>query len=461
MLGMDQEKCYLKKDDDFPKDEVYSSVLDSSDEYESIDFHGEPSSVNCDSSYDISSSSLIKSPLVFELLISHGLLKMGHAEDRPLCSSDAESKICSIEDSYGPPSFLRVYSLQPPTNWNNNTEEDDDEKGDYKCGWESCDMFFSCRKDLAQHVNNSHICQDENSLYRCHWSGCARQGKAINARYRMLIHIRTHTHEKPHGCDVCGKKFSRLENLRIHIRSHTGEKPYACQVAGCNKAYSNSSDRFKHSKTHQEDKPYVCRVEGCDKRYTDPSSLRKHMKSTAHGGENRQKPGLPSQVTANKNGEVQNNINSNSKDFHCSPLKSTTKISNPHKPYACKVEGCNKRYTDPSSLRKHQRATSHGRDPNTFKGKVGISKVVQHKNNILNSQVSNGAIKKVTKSSEPSNNYEKSTKELNIEKTKSIPWEGKSNNEDPKPLDLSVSYNSSDDCFVTSQTALEKKSLNS
>lgn len=192
-------------------------------------------------------------------------------------------------------------------------------------------------------------------------------------------------------------------------------------------------------------------MEGCDKRYTDPSSLRKHMKSNAHGGENRQKPGLTSQVTGNKNGSVQNNSNSNSKDFNCSPLKSTTKISNAHKPYACKVEGCNKRYTDPSSLRKHQRATSHGRDPNTFKGKVGVSKAVQNKNSVLNSQVSNGAIKKVTKCSEPSSNTDNSTKEFNLQKNN---WEGKPNTDDPKPLDLSVS--SSDDSSVAFQSALEK-----
>lgn len=238
-----------------------------------------------------------------------------------------------------------------------------------------------------------------------------------------------------------------------------GEKPYACPVAGCNKAYSNSSDRFKHSKTHQEDKPYVCRVEGCDKRYTDPSSLRKHMKSTAHCGENRQKSNLTSQVTGNKNGDVQ--TNSNSKDFHCSPLKSTTKISNADKPYACKTEGCGKRYTDPSSLRKHQRATSHGRDPSTNRSKVGVSKAVQNKNSVLNSQVSNGAMKKVTKSSEPSNNFEKLTKESEVKKSGCYPWEEKCNSDDPKPLDLSVSCTSSDDSSVTFQTALDKKSVNS
>ncbi|XP_076841194.1 zinc finger protein GLIS2 [Brachyhypopomus gauderio] len=158
------------------------------------------------------------------------------------------------------------------------------EPGDeqHACRWLKCHLLFECLQDLVDHVTEFHVKPERRSGYCCHWEGCARKGRGFNARYKMLIHIRTHTNEKPHQCPICSKSFSRLENLKIHTRSHTGEKPYACPYAGCGKRYSNSSDRFKHTRTHYEDRPYCCKMAGCPKRYTDPSSLRKHIKAHGH-----------------------------------------------------------------------------------------------------------------------------------------------------------------------------------
>ncbi|CAG2208142.1 GLIS2 [Mytilus edulis] len=135
----------------------------------------------------------------------------------------------------------------------------------FDCHWLKCDQTFSNMDDLVSHVNDHHVKVERPDVdYQCKWDGCPRKGKGFNARYKMLIHIRTHTNEKPHSCKLCG------------------EKPYICPVEGCQKAYSNSSDRFKHVRTHQEEKPYICKMPGCNKRYTDPSSLRKHVRTHGH-----------------------------------------------------------------------------------------------------------------------------------------------------------------------------------
>ncbi|XP_057668065.1 zinc finger protein GLIS2 homolog [Diorhabda carinulata] len=203
-----------------------------------------------------------------------GKLVMSH-ETLPPASpistqSDSENSVSSIEipkkELRSTSTFIKNTQLLPQV----------------QCRWRSCGILFSSLDQLALHVTKVHSASGVGGLFYCGWDGCTRNNRGFNARYKMLVHVRTHTNEKPHKCFQCEKSFSRAENLKIHSRSHSGEKPYVCPVPGCNKAYSNSSDRFKHSRTHQVDKPYQCKIPGCSKKYTDPSSLRKHVKTYKH-----------------------------------------------------------------------------------------------------------------------------------------------------------------------------------
>ena len=140
-----------------------------------------------------------------------------------------------------------------------------------------CDAEFSSAKLLSQHLDQHH----DFSRLVCYWKDCSRKGKLFDARYKLSIHLRCHTGERPYQCEIlgCNRSFSRVENMKLHVRTHTGEKPYPCSYSGCTKRFNNTSDRAKHMKTHFEEKPYRCKHPGCTKRYTDPSSMRKHYRS--------------------------------------------------------------------------------------------------------------------------------------------------------------------------------------
>ncbi|XP_060629513.2 zinc finger protein GLIS1 isoform X1 [Anolis sagrei] len=179
-------------------------------------------------------------------------------------------------------------SMSPKSLQMSEGDEQDTSNGKQACRWIDCSAAYDQQDELVRHIEKTHIDQRKGEDFTCFWTGCVRRYKPFNARYKLLIHMRVHSGEKPNKCmfEGCNKAFSRLENLKIHLRSHTGEKPYLCQHPGCQKAFSNSSDRAKHQRTHLDTKPYACQIPGCSKRYTDPSSLRKHVK--AHSAKEQQ-----------------------------------------------------------------------------------------------------------------------------------------------------------------------------
>ena len=87
----------------------------------------------------------------------------------------------------------------------NSPDSKNGEEGEWKhvCKWIDCNQVFGEQEELVKHIEKHHIDQRKGEdLYTCFWSGCMRRYKPFNARYKLLIHMRVHSGERPNKCTV-------------------------------------------------------------------------------------------------------------------------------------------------------------------------------------------------------------------------------------------------------------------
>lgn len=87
----------------------------------------------------------------------------------------------------------------------------------------------------------SHRLIHTGETFKCSEPGCSFIATKRNyLRYHML----THTHEKPHQCEVCGQSFSLIKNMKRHMLLHSSKRDFMCEKC------SFSTTRFDKLKEH-------------------------------------------------------------------------------------------------------------------------------------------------------------------------------------------------------------------
>ncbi|XP_066986068.1 uncharacterized protein [Macrobrachium rosenbergii] len=134
-----------------------------------------------------------------------------------------------------------------------------------------CEKWFSDRQSLKKHMNTIHlkVKVKRHSCPHCPYK-CTR-------KYDLGIHIRKHTREKPHQCELCGHWYRDPTTVRRHKWVHFLTKPFKCPHVTCQYESSHILHFKKHINKYHRKESFLYKCQTCSLEVADLQKYARHV----------------------------------------------------------------------------------------------------------------------------------------------------------------------------------------